>query len=383
MSLRTGTELITLTLFLNKVSGFYGLLALLTGYHLSMTQLSMYIYSLGALVLAFILAPHIRKASLLPNLVLAHFYTLDTLINASYTIVFATTWFLVLANPSNPTGPGASTIDATSGFTSPANNFTHVSVTASPADGTTGSQDAVAVGITANSSPSLVAGGPPAEVVLHPESLSSVLIITSLSLVRVYFCLVVLAYARSVLRTHISLSAIRNYGYNHTYTSPFSGVSTTTSVGGTPIAASTDAQLNPFIVDPEYSFGWGGALGRFLISLAPSYWLGAEDEADDINPDQSLGWMKFASVSRRGRNNGGFRSLVPSVGSAWEMGFGGRPSGEEGGVKERERRRRSGTGPPGLPVGLKDVVVAEPVRTSISIAPSRSASRNGDESERV
>ncbi|KAK4996805.1 hypothetical protein LTR28_000069, partial [Elasticomyces elasticus] len=51
VSLRTATEYITLTIALNKLSGLYGLLALLTGYHLNPLQLSSYVYSLFALAL--------------------------------------------------------------------------------------------------------------------------------------------------------------------------------------------------------------------------------------------------------------------------------------------------------------------------------------------
>ena len=74
MSLQTGASLITLSLLLNKVSGLYGLLAILTGFHLSPFQLSMYIYSLLALALAAFLAPHIRKQTPLQSLALAWFY---------------------------------------------------------------------------------------------------------------------------------------------------------------------------------------------------------------------------------------------------------------------------------------------------------------------
>ena len=74
MSLSTGASLITLSLLLNKVSGLYGLLALLTGYHLSPIQLSMYIYSLFALVLTALLVPHIRTQSPLHCLALKMTY---------------------------------------------------------------------------------------------------------------------------------------------------------------------------------------------------------------------------------------------------------------------------------------------------------------------
>jgi inositol phosphorylceramide synthase regulatory subunit len=51
MSLRTGVEMISLSVIFNKVIGFYGLLAILTGLKLNPMQLSMYIYSVTALTL--------------------------------------------------------------------------------------------------------------------------------------------------------------------------------------------------------------------------------------------------------------------------------------------------------------------------------------------
>jgi hypothetical protein len=89
MSLQTGATLITLSLLLNKVSGLYGLLVLVTGFHLSPFQLSMYIYSLVAFVLTAFLAPHIQKQSPLQCLALAWFYLIDSVINAAYTVFFA------------------------------------------------------------------------------------------------------------------------------------------------------------------------------------------------------------------------------------------------------------------------------------------------------
>merc|ERR1712144_164688 len=51
MSLRTGVEMVSLSVIFNKLTGFFGLLAILTGVSLSPLQLSMYIYSVGALAL--------------------------------------------------------------------------------------------------------------------------------------------------------------------------------------------------------------------------------------------------------------------------------------------------------------------------------------------
>ncbi|KAL8803625.1 MAG: hypothetical protein Q9200_006129 [Gallowayella weberi] len=302
MSLRTGTELITLSLLLNKVSGIYGLLALLTGLHLSPLQLSMYIYSLVALVITVLLASHIRTQSPFHCLALACFYILDSLINAAYTAAFAITWFLVVsqhhsdASGDKAPGPGGSTIDETSGFTSPQYNVSHVDIVAAPDQGVSPGDEAVTVGqpgfSTTASGPSLGHG------VLQPESMSSIITICALWVVRVYFALVVMSYARLVLRQHLAV------------------MSRATTASHTSGKSSAMAE-NPFSPHLAEGRGWKGKLGRIMVALGKSYWLGSE-EGDEI-------WMHNAQSYRRREE--GLSSPVP-------------------GVVERERRRRSGTGPP-------------------------------------
>ncbi|ROW09800.1 hypothetical protein VMCG_02359 [Cytospora schulzeri] len=105
MSLQTGTEMISLALLINKVTGLYGLLAILTGYALDAVQLSMYIYSVAVLVTLAILIPHIRKQSPFQNLSLAWLYVFDTAANAAYTAAFAAEWYL--KSGGNPEGDSA------------------------------------------------------------------------------------------------------------------------------------------------------------------------------------------------------------------------------------------------------------------------------------
>ena len=314
MSLRTGTELITLSLVLNKVSGFYGLLAILTGLHLSHLQLSMYIYSLLALCLTAILAPHIRSQSPFHCLALAWFYALDSIINAAYTAAFGVTWFLVISQHHSEKsgeapipGAGGSTIGDTAGFTSPKYNVSAVEVAASPAAGLTSGQDAVAVGIPADGSSSIVASsGSPSlgHGVLQPESMSSVIVIVALWAIRAYFILIMLSYARFVLRQYIATTSRANVQL-HT--------------------GSSDGALaeNPFARHMPEGQGWKGRLGRTMVGLGRGYWLGSEE--DDA-------WM----IS----GNGKFRRVATK-------------EPDVPGVVERERRRRSGTGPPPPPPQLQ------------------------------
>lgn len=290
MSLETGASLITLSLLLNKISGLYGLLALLTGYHLSPVQLSMYLYSLVVLGLTVFLFPHIRKQSPLQCLSLAWIYTLDSIINAAYTAAFGVTWFMVVSqhyDNGTASGPGSETIEQTAGFTSPKYDASYTEMS-SGKDGSSFSfkQNTGSDGL--------------GNAVTQPESFQSIIFISLLWLIRAYFVLVMLAFARQTLRLYVALP-------RHTQLPTHSR--------NTSVASVADIDREPFSSYSPDGQGWKGKLGRAMISINRNYWLGEEE---DIN------WM--SNMGQRFRNRG--------------------ESTELPGPLERERRRRSGTGPP-------------------------------------
>ncbi|KAJ6148181.1 hypothetical protein N7497_010163 [Penicillium chrysogenum] len=242
MSLETGASLITLSLLLNKISGLYGLLALLTGYHLSPVQLSMYLWSLVALGLAALLFPHIRKQSPLQCLALAYLYVFDSLINAAYTAAFGVTWFLVVSqhyDSGEAAGPGA---------------------TRSPKP-------------LALPAPNL------SNVVLQPESLPSIIFICLLWAVRVYFVLVMLAFARQALRLWVAIS-------RHTQLPTHSR--------NVSVASVADIDREPFSPYSPDGQGWQGRLGRVMVSIGHSYWLGEEEDGN---------WLSGINHKFRNRSN--------------------------------------------------------------------------------
>jgi inositol phosphorylceramide synthase regulatory subunit len=300
MSLSTGATLITLSLLMNKLSGLYGILALLTGYELSPLQLSMYIYSLCALVLTAYLSQHIKSQSPLQCLALAWFYVLDSIVNAAYTTVFAMTWFLVLmqhnAGQTNKKGPGAGTVDDTAGFTSPEQNVSSVQVTPNAP-----SSDQLTEGVPSDTAAGANGSGSLQQVVLSTESMNSIGIIIALWTIRAYFCIIMLGWARMVIRQHISNASTKSTNYT---------------------SASADARFaeNPFDASKPEGQGWPGAVGRFLISIGRTYWLGKDTD------DSWMYSMKF----RKSTGDGNAVAL----------------KNIEAGPAERERRRRSGTGPP-------------------------------------
>ena len=300
MPLSTGATLITLSLLINKLAGLYGILALLTGYHLSPLQLSMYLYSLFALVITAYLSRHIRSQSPLHCLALAWFYVLDSIVNAAFTAVFAMSWFLVLmqhnAGQGSKKGSAAGTIDDTSGFTNP--EFNVSSVEAVP--GATG-QDAVSGSEPASTAAGADGNGSLQRAVLSTESMNSIGIIIALWTIRAYFCIIMLGWARMVIRQHIANTGSKSTSYSTA-------------------SASSNYAENPFDKSKPEGEGWRGKLGRVLISIGPKYWLGRDED------DSWMYNMKFRKVSDTA-NAVALKNI-------------------EAGPAERERRRRSGTDPP-------------------------------------
>lgn len=278
----------------NKITGFYGLLAIFTGFELSLLQLSMYIYSVAALGLISYLMPHIRKQSPFHNLALAWFYLIDTIINTAYTSAFAMTWVFALGAQNVPSRgipgvPGSITMDQAAGITSLKHNTSELGVMASPASGVTKGQDVVA---------SAAVG----QGVGFEETIPSLILIAIMTLIRVYFILIVMAYARQVLRQHIySRTSVPKLHLQND--------------GVMDVPAE-----NPFAENSLAGRGWKGKLGRAMVKLGESYWLGTHN--DDS-------WAKGL--------DGKFKSTKNT----------GPP-----GTFERERRARSGTGPPLPPKNL-------------------------------
>ncbi|KAF7560372.1 hypothetical protein G7046_g3788 [Stylonectria norvegica] len=217
ISLQTGTELISLALVFNKVTGVYGLLAILTGYQLSLLQLSTYIYSIGVLVPLALLIPHIRRQSPWECLALAWLYILDTAVNAAYAAAFGLDWYFA-------------------------------------------SQGTPSLETQATSLPSIVADGMDGlrrETALHgkvvpQETATSMLLIVGATLIRVYFSFVAMAYAKQVLQKYMQLMILEGPG--------------------------TDDFDGPFAIDLPDGEGRKGRLGRLMVSFGRGYWIDQRDE---------------------------------------------------------------------------------------------------------
>ena len=257
----------------------------------------MYIYSTLALVLVAYLAPHIRTQRPLECLALATFFVVDSVVNAFWTVAFGITWFLVVSEHHSANFGAGKTMSDAAGFTNPEHNVSSVEVVVGPDQGIPGEkQEAVTAGnpgseVNSAESPSLGHG------VLQPESMSSVTVICALWAVRIYLVLVVMSYARLVLRKHVATTSRNN-------ASLYTGSKNATQME------------NPFAVHLPEGKGWKGGLGRLMVGLGKEYWLGV-DETDES-------WMNNEIAMGRLRKREAGTSEAP-------------------GVVERERRRRSGT----------------------------------------
>lgn len=199
VSLRTGTEFITFAFNINKVTGFYGFLALFTGFELNWLQLSMYIYSIITLAIGMYLNSHIRQESSLQMLALAWLYVFDTILNTAYAAAFGTGWFKMLAlqlsqggSFNDTAGTGKVVVASHSNHLLPVNDVSDA-VAVVPEDGASAGHSPV-------SPVHPVVAGTVGQALGEDGSFASIAVICLLSLIRVYFCLIVVAYARSVLR---------------------------------------------------------------------------------------------------------------------------------------------------------------------------------------
>lgn len=217
INLQTGTEVISLALVFNKIIGVYGLLAILTGYQLSFLQLSTYLYSIAVLIVLANLIPHVRRQSPFECLALAWLYILDTVVNALYAMAFGLDWY----------------------FTS------QTTTSEDPASQTT------LAGIVTGGVEGLRREAQVHGKAVPQETATSMLLIVATTVVRIYFSLVVMAYAKQVLGKYIQLLILEGPG--------------------------ADDQYGPFAEMLPDGEGRKGRLGRLMVKFGRAYWLEERD----------------------------------------------------------------------------------------------------------
>lgn len=128
----------------------------------------------------------------------AYFFVLDFLINILYTVLFASIWFLILSNSEETSPLGGKTLDSVNsaaGFVDSLEpNVTHVPVIATPQSNPLKGQHATLIGEVGRS-------GAPGSAGSTFSSMS----IVFFWLLKIYFIIIVFAYARGlVIRSHLS-----------------------------------------------------------------------------------------------------------------------------------------------------------------------------------
>ncbi|KAF7794272.1 hypothetical protein EIP86_005405 [Pleurotus ostreatoroseus] len=94
LDIKTGVIIAILFALLNKVAGVYGLIAVLTGAGGSAAQLSMYIYSVIALIALAWGLRAVGQEDARHTLYFAHAFLVDHILSTAWTIFFAVVWWV-------------------------------------------------------------------------------------------------------------------------------------------------------------------------------------------------------------------------------------------------------------------------------------------------
>ncbi|KAK0645508.1 Inositolphosphorylceramide synthase subunit Kei1-domain-containing protein [Cercophora newfieldiana] len=237
ISLQTGTELISLALLINKATGFYGFLTLLTGFSASALQVTWYTLSLIIIGALAYLVPHVHKQSPFQNLALAWLYVIDTFAHFAYVSAFATTWYLETVQNAQSAG-----------------------VESTPERRQDGNETS---GVVA-----------PEKVPGNPDAAASMVLVVAFTLLRLYFGLVIMSYARGVLQR---------------YSNEERGTSLDEIIAN-------GSSPNPFAVGSALGAGLKGKMGRFMVSVGQGYWLGYREEDEE--------WARDVGAKFRGSRRG-------------------------------------------------------------------------------
>ena len=154
-------------------------------------------------------------------------------------------------------------IEDTAGFTNPKYNVSGVDVIVKPAGGATAGQDAVAYGTAAGAASSAASPNLGHGMGIE-ESVPSLVVVVVLTLVRIYFILIMMAWARQVVRQSV-FSASTSKLHQH-------------SDG----AVDPKAE-NPFAKGKPQGQGWRGRLGRLMVDTGEDYWLGGQPDQEWVN----------------------------------------------------------------------------------------------------
>ncbi|KAA8915879.1 hypothetical protein TRICI_001972 [Trichomonascus ciferrii] len=181
--LHLGAELIIAIGLLNKASGFYGILSIFTGHPLSVMEWILNILSLVTLPLYIMAFQTIHTRNALRMVLFAYLYTIDTLCSVGFSVYFCVHWFTEKAK-----------VVAASGSESSSSGSGDVTTSAAASMATNASADVYRRDSAADSNAINKSAS------LPQETATTITITVVFLLVRLYFNLIILAYARQLVR---------------------------------------------------------------------------------------------------------------------------------------------------------------------------------------
>ncbi|KAK7056315.1 hypothetical protein VNI00_002868 [Paramarasmius palmivorus] len=115
LDIKTGVTVALLFTVLNKVAGIYGLIAVATGAGGSFSQLSLYIYSVVALVALVWGLKAVKEENPKQTLYFAHLFFADHIFSTSWTVYFASVWWFQNPHDGRHTANSAAQIEIING----------------------------------------------------------------------------------------------------------------------------------------------------------------------------------------------------------------------------------------------------------------------------
>jgi hypothetical protein len=205
--LYVGAEVIIALGIFNKLSGFYGILSIFTGHPITAIEWILNLVSLALLPLYVMAFINISKKNALRMLVFAYVYAFDTLSSVGFTIFFSTHWFKVAKISKVNTGGSSLSPSMTESIASVTETL------ASVTEQVTSVASAAVTSVLTNVTAIKADGELAADIVrreteavlnksasLPQETAVTILITVGLLMVRIYFTLVIIGYARLLVR---------------------------------------------------------------------------------------------------------------------------------------------------------------------------------------
>lgn len=205
LPLHIGAEVIIGMGIFNKAAGIFGILSIFTGHPISAVEWVMNILQMMLLpvfVMAFL---DIRKKDALRMLAFAHIYILDSFMTLGFTIYFIVHWFTAGARAANATAAKASASASVAATTETVAAEAQTTVAAWPVATPMPEiykRAADAAATAASTAAAASASGVNQSATVAQETAVSIVLTVAVLIVRLYFTLVIVGYARQLVKLH-------------------------------------------------------------------------------------------------------------------------------------------------------------------------------------